>query len=1100
MSAHTLYQISKHKVTALLTAVLLAAGSTGFAQEQAVALEKYAPPSPNAAELGKYATYPVGTVTGTPEISYNLFTIQSGELSLPVTLSYHASGIKVNQMASWVGLGWALNAGGVISRTIFGKKDEGGNGFMSAGYHPPRGTDLSNDMSYDALNRYYLDDDLEPDLFVYTAGSKNGKFIYTREKKFMTIPYAPIKISFAEKPNTIDDITFEIVDDDGTIYQFKDLETTMPQTAHPLNDVHTASWYLTYMISASRRDTISFTYTINGIDSYVNGYSYTVGQGLGGGCSSNTIQSSSSASRTGELQLNEITFKEGKLVFERNDPLTLRKDGGGYKLEHITEYSKRSDGSYEFVKQVNFLQSYFQTDPFYDSRDYYRLKLDGLNYTDEAGNIEKKYKFEYNSTPLPPYNSTSQDYFGFYNAKSNTTLIPHTHLERGELGASFGAYGANAGTCAVEMDFGDADREPDADAMKAAMLEKVTYPTGGYSVFDFEPHHYRLKGYPVDIKHTASVPRVIGVNLDTKQEATTTFSNAVVANAKMIIHFSPTVMSGHLIPETQQVILKDVTAGENVKTWTHNDNYSVALDVNEEFTMQATHTYELDIIVYGEPDVYVDARVEWTEHTLQDIEKIGGGLRIKSIKNYGYDNKLLNQEWYTYGENEEGLGEPIFDYDYFAKSYVDAMSEHTEYDPGAVACQVERAYYRTYQGVADNTTITYNGSPVLYWLVTKYNGTPDNNIGKTEYYYNINKGANFVPHTFRSLGNYGSLDNAWYQGDLRQEITYKNSGGGYTPVMEKNYTYQRFDFQKEYAVVLRKFCETSGSGPTGCTVGYIDGRQYFAYYEYSIATGINKMVSEETRVYDQANTANSILTRKEYTYDNTSHYYPVEIISADSKGKIIRQLMKYPADVAGSDPVLNRMLANNMISKPVESYRYWDAGNSNKLVFSEKNMLQSWNNNDNLVRPFKKEVSYGNTASPITLEYHAYDDRGNVTEQSKANDVNEVYLWGYNNQYPVAKIVGTTYTAAAALVDPEVLQHPGSDQQLKAELDNLRTALAGQALVITYTYKPLVGVTSETDPTGKTTYYEYDSFGRLKLIRDKDQHIIKTFDYHYIEL
>lgn len=78
----------------------------------------YEPKAPNVSGLLQYVDCPVSYYTGTPEISIPLYEIDMQDVKIPITLNYHASGIRVSQEATWVGLGWSLECGGVVSRTV----------------------------------------------------------------------------------------------------------------------------------------------------------------------------------------------------------------------------------------------------------------------------------------------------------------------------------------------------------------------------------------------------------------------------------------------------------------------------------------------------------------------------------------------------------------------------------------------------------------------------------------------------------------------------------------------------------------------------------------------------------------------------------------------------------------------------------------------------------------------------------------------------------------------------------------------------------------------------------------------------------------------
>jgi len=94
--------------------------------------------------------------------------------------------------------------------------------------------------------------------------------------------------------------------------------------------------------------------------------------------------------------------------------------------------------------------------------------------------------------------------------------------------------------------------------------------------------------------------------------------------------------------------------------------------------------------------------------------------------------------------------------------------------------------------------------------------------------------------------------------------------------------------------------------------------------------------------------------------------------------------------------------------------------------------------------------------------------------------------------------VGADYTTAASFVNLSILDNPSNDAQLRAVLNNLRTGLAAtNAQVTTYTYQRPIGMTSKTDAANRTTFFEYDGHGRLALIRDQDNNILKKICYNY---
>ena len=127
-------------------------------------------PYPQVASLGKFGEVPVSYFTGVPSIGIHMYTVTQGTLSLPISVNYHPSGVRVAEVASWVGLGWSLNTGGMISRTVVGVPDESQFGWFNI-----TSTQLNNTPLKDIADGIK---DSEPDMFNFNIGGYSGKFVF----------------------------------------------------------------------------------------------------------------------------------------------------------------------------------------------------------------------------------------------------------------------------------------------------------------------------------------------------------------------------------------------------------------------------------------------------------------------------------------------------------------------------------------------------------------------------------------------------------------------------------------------------------------------------------------------------------------------------------------------------------------------------------------------------------------------------------------------------------------------------------------------------------------------------------------------------------
>lgn len=108
------------------------------------------------------------------------------------------------------------------------------------------------------------------------------------------------------------------------------------------------------------------------------------------------------------------------------------------------------------------------------------------------------------------------------------------------------------------------------------------------------------------------------------------------------------------------------------------------------------------------------------------------------------------------------------------------------------------------------------------------------------------------------------------------------------------------------------------------------------------------------------------------------------------------------------------------------------------------------------------------------------------------------YLWSYNGEYPIAEIKNTQLIDVRNLLGDNIIGSLFSSLEPDMSIvDNLRQSMP-QCVITTMTYKLLKGINSFTDPRGVKTTFEYDESGNLKNIKDYQNRLLQTINYHYI--
>jgi hypothetical protein len=227
-------------------------------------------------------------------------------------------------------------------------------------------------------------------------------------------------------------------------------------------------------------------------------------------------------------------------------------------------------------------------------------------------------------------------------------------------------------------------------------------------------------------------------------------------------------------------------------------------------------------------------------------------------------------------------------------------------------------------------------------------------------------------------------------------------------------------------------------------------------------------------------------------YGTSSNVLPARTETINSKGQTTSTAFYYPTDFSSTFPY-NRMINKNVISPVVEQV------DSNQTLNMELARVKKYYDSLSayIFRPDSIQRSFSGGTLTTEVKFDLYDTKGNLKQMTAKNGIVTSYMWGYDQLYPIAQIVGIGYNDAYTNSGIDLSSFGGvpDDGSGQTQLDLLRSL--SNVIVTTFICRPYIGLSIQSDARGKYTYYSYDNIGRLNLVKDQDGKILKKICYVY---